>query len=167
MSEKNDALVAKGDPITIDAVKTTFVQQYRNMAAITLFLVLERVLFIIIFLITFRNENTVKARTLPVNAWVRIIILDVVVSSGFIVFAIVMAKKSVVNGFAKVSLVVYAFSLLMVISTVLHLVFTFTEKDVGAFRIMTACSFALTEAFNTFLVLLYRHTGATLISTSS
>ena len=125
---------------------------------------MERVVFLIVFYITFSSEEKETENSLPPIVLVRMCIFDIVICGAFIVFSFIVGKKAVVNKFNIVSIVVYGFCLAMIISMIFHAVYFFTGGELGTFRIVATASFALTEGFNTFLVLLYRFTCADLIA---
>ena len=101
------------------------------------------------------------------SLWMRVIIFDFGVPIVFAVFTYICARRAVVSKFVIVSFSAYLYGVLMLTSTVMHLLITMNDEERGWYKIMIMASFMITESFNTFLVLVYRYAAKDYICMTS
>ena len=127
-------------------------------------MVIERLLFFIVFYLVFTDENDSTTTDLESNIIIRFIIFDIVIPLGFTFIALTFAFKNKVVAFPTLSLACYIFIGLMVLSTILNVSILLGSALRTEFRVMLAAVFTLTELFNSFLVFVYVRSAQSYIS---
>ncbi len=117
-------------------------------------------------MLTFANdpegENALSSGTKA-----RIVVLDLLIPAGFIVACIIFARGMAVKRFGMFStVVVLGYVACLAIAALLHVIMTASDSVICQYKIMVGASFALTEAFNMFLVFIYRAGARKFVSTS-